>query len=1042
MNQIYKFLFLISVLSTFNLDTYSQCVNNVDHWEAAVLDNQTWKYIVPNTTIPNWYMPNFNDASWQSGQGGMGFGDNDDNTIITNPSTTVYMRRSFTIIDTSQILSAFFCMDYDDGFVAYLNGIEIARSNMNGTPPAYNALASGDHEAQLYQNLQPDYFAISAQALDTILKNGINVLCIETHNFTANSSDLTSRPFLILGMATNQINYYPTPAWYNPPAGSLYTNLPIIVINTNGQNIVDDLRIICDMGIIYNGLGNMNCITDPYNNYNGKIAIEFRGSTSQNFPKKPYGFSTIDGLGNNLNVSLLGMPAEHDWVLLNPYTDKTFMRDVLIHSFGRELNWYTSRTQFVELVINGQLRGVYVLMEKIKRDDNRVNISKLTPNMNAGDSLTGGYILKIDKMTGNSGGQWYSSQNVSLQSHYPKWNQITMQQETYIKNYINNFESVLWGGNYANPNTGYRSIANVYSFVDFFIINEISNNIDGYRLSTFLHKDRKSRCGRITMGPYWDFNLSYGNADYCNGYPVTGWQMYQGCGDGSSKWINRMLQDQWFRNMLNCRWNDLRQNILSTPNILARVDSFADYVRAASKRDSAIWQTIGNYIWPNGWIANTWQGEIDSMKQWIIGRMNWIDANMYPTNQACNAIAGVNVVIDEINFHSDVSADAGDWLELYNYGATAVDLSNAVILDGDQFINYCVVPNGTILAPGARLIVYADSAKFAMQHPIVTNKIGPLCFKLSNGGQKIVLKDKDNRLIFSMTYDDQWQCSTDGHGRTIQLTNPTANPNLESSWYAGCMGGSPGNPYTTCVENSIFSEINYNPSAAADAGDWIELHNKSTNAINLTGWQLKDGNNNAYVFPAGTSIAAGAYLVVYSNTTKFLTQHPNVNNKVGPTNFGFNNITDAVKLYDNTGKVRFSVCYKNSAPWPTLPNGGGTTLENAQYAGNQNASTTWFSGCPKGSPGFVYSPCWPANIEEQKQAEYISVYPNPSTDIINILTSLDISAIKILDNTGRVILQKDNSETTIDISKLAPGLYNIQCIAQNRYYLIKFVKTN
>ena len=165
----------------------------------------------------------------------------------------------------------------------------------------------------------------------------------------------------------------------------------------------------------------------------------------------------------------------------------------------------------------------------------------------------------------------------------------------------------------------------------------MSNNIDGYRLSTYIHKDRDSRCGRFTMGPYWDFNLSFGNGNYCNGYPYTGWQMYQGCGDGSSKWVDRMLQDQWFKNLLSCRYAELRQNVLSTASLHSRVDSYANYIRAAASRDSAVWQTIDTYVWPNGWIANTWQGEIDSLKLWISNRMNWIDANMYPSTQPCNS---------------------------------------------------------------------------------------------------------------------------------------------------------------------------------------------------------------------------------------------------------------------------------------------------------------------------------------------------------------------------------------------------------------------
>ncbi|MBK6329818.1 MAG: CotH kinase family protein [Bacteroidetes bacterium] len=1035
----WKIFLIITFLSSSKL-SQGQCdANFIHHWESCVLDNQSWKYRVPTAAIANWTSPLFNDASWTVGTGGIGFGDGDDNTSIPTNSVSVYMRRSFNIVDTSLIHSAYFCMDFDDGFIAYLNGIEIARSNM-AVNPAYNALATASHEAQLYQGYQPNYYLINAQALDTILKNGTNVLCIQTHNAAANSNDLTSRPFLQLSITNATYNYSPTPAWFTPPY-YLQTKLPIISINTLGQNIVDDPRIICDMGIINNGPGNLNCILDPFNDYNGKISIEFRGSTSQMFPKKPYGFSTVDALGNNVNVSLLGYPKEHDWVLLNPYTDKTFMRDVITHDLGRAMGNYTSRTQFVELVINGQLQGVYVLLEKIKVDKNRVDIEKITPTMNSGDSLTGGYIFKIDKTTGNAGNWWNTTQGVSIQTHDPNWLQITAAQNNYLTNYINNFENVLWGPNYNNPNTGYRKLANVYSFVDFFIINEISNNIDGYRLSTFVHKDRDSKCGRFTMGPYWDFNLSFGNGDYCNGYPYTGWQMYQGCGDGSSKWVDRMLQDQWFKNLLNCRWNELRQNILSTPNVLARIDTYANYVRQASVRDSAIWQTIGTYVWPNGWIANSWQGEIDSMKLWVSNRMNWIDANMFAANQACNSNAGISLVVDEINFHSDSTTDAGDWLELYNYGATTLNISNAVILDGDTYEKYCVIPNNTTLAPGARLVVYADSVAFATKFPAVTNKIGPLCFKLSNGGQKIVMRDKDNKLIFSVDYLDTWQCATDGNGRTLQLTAPAANLNLASSWYAGCMGGSPGVAYTPCVENLIYSEINYNSSVTADAGDWIELHNKNASPFPLAGWSIRDGSsNNVYYFQSGTSIPPTGYLVVYSDGVKFSTQHPGVTNKVGPLGFGFSSTGDVARVFDNTGKLRFSVCYGTANPWPTTPNAGGYTLENAQYTGNHNAATTWFAGCLKGSPGVPYTPCWPVATPDITKDDYITLYPNPAKTTLHIESSLTLGEIIIYDNIGRAVQKTLLTNKTIDIASLPNGVYHLQCKSAGNVYNVKFVK--
>ena len=157
------------------------------------------------------------------------------------------------------------------------------------------------------------------------------------------------------------------------------SNLPIVVINTHGQQIPDDYKIIADMGIIYNGEGVRNNLTDPFNNYNGKIGIEIRGSSSQMFPKKQYAVETKDANGNDLDVSLLGFPPEEDWILYAPYNDKSLIRDVLVYKLANDMGRYASRSKFCELVLNGEYMGIYVLFEKIKRDANRVNIKKMEP---------------------------------------------------------------------------------------------------------------------------------------------------------------------------------------------------------------------------------------------------------------------------------------------------------------------------------------------------------------------------------------------------------------------------------------------------------------------------------------------------------------------------------------------------------------------------------------------------------------------------------------------------------------------------------------
>ena len=227
------------------------------------------------------------------------------------------------------------------------------------------------------------------------------------------------------------------------------SKLPIIFINTNGQEIPDEDRIVVDMGIIYNGEGNLNYVDDPFNNYNGKVSIEIRGSTSQCYPKKSYSFETQDEDGNNSNVSLIDLPTENDWVLYAPYSDKSLMRNVITYDLSNEFGHYAPRTKFCELVLNNEYVGIYVLIEKIKRDENRVNISKLKENDTIGDDLTGGYIIKIDAFTGGGRG-WGSeySNSLNYQYHYPKYDKILPVQKEYIQDFIYQFETVMFGDNY------------------------------------------------------------------------------------------------------------------------------------------------------------------------------------------------------------------------------------------------------------------------------------------------------------------------------------------------------------------------------------------------------------------------------------------------------------------------------------------------------------------------------------------------------------------------------------------------------------------
>ena len=406
------------------------------------------------------------------------------------------------------------------------------------------------------------------------------------------------------------------------------SSLPIMIINTHGQEIRDEYRITADMGIIYNGPGQRNAMNDPWNNYNGIITIELRGSTSKNFPKKPFRIETVDSLGNNLNVSLLGMPRENDWVLHNPFSDKSLLRNILAYKLSNDIGRYASRTRLCELVLNNEYQGVYVLMEKIKRDRNRVNIAEIDSNDVAGDSLTGGYILKLDKTDGENVGGWQSANNIFYQYHYPKPNEIQPQQATYIQNYIQAFETMISSGNYQGS---YLDFIDLDSFVDHFILNEISKNIDGYRLSAFMYKDRESRDNRLIMGPIWDFNLAFGNANYYQGELTSEWNLdhliIEAQFDYSPPyWWGIIRNDEEFLQRLSQRWCALRSGKFHSDKLMAFIDTMANSLEEAQTRNFEKWPILGQYVWPNAFIGNTYQEEIDFIKDWLLDRIEWMDS--------------------------------------------------------------------------------------------------------------------------------------------------------------------------------------------------------------------------------------------------------------------------------------------------------------------------------------------------------------------------------------------------------------------------------
>ena len=371
-------------------------------------------------------------------------------------------------------------------------------------------------------------------------------------------------------------------------------------------------------------------MNDPCD-FSGRGGFRVRGrSSSFLWPKLQYALEIWDPYDNDKSVSILGFPPESDWILLGPYSDKSLMRTVLPFQWSNEIGRYAARTQFVEMFLNTDDRylsyrdylGVYVFMEKIKRDENRVDIEELAPAHNDGPEITGGYILRKD---------WAESPHfdtvtgMELEYREPKAEDITEPQKVYIKAYTDEFETVLYGDGFRSPVDGYVRYIDVDSFIDFHLMMEMPKNSDGYYHSTFMFKDRG---GRLELGPVWDYNLSMGNFGSGDLSSSWGWYYPIRSANGTHKWFIRLFEDLEFRLKTADRWFHLRETSFSTPKLLADIDRVALLLDEAQARNFVRWNVLGQQIDynPPGWTnRDTYQKEVDWLKTWLEDRLAWMD---------------------------------------------------------------------------------------------------------------------------------------------------------------------------------------------------------------------------------------------------------------------------------------------------------------------------------------------------------------------------------------------------------------------------------
>ena len=464
-------------------------------------------------------------------------------------------------------------------------------------------------------------------------------------------------------------------------------DLPIVFIDTKGecldQNVTE--KIPATMKVLD---GATNNVADSAKGTRYDIGIKVRGQSSAKFPKPGYSIEVRDEKGEGMDVSLFGLPPADDWVLHGPYVDKSMMRNALAHWLFRQAGHYSPRTRHFDLYINGVYRGVYVLIEKIKRGKYRVNVSKLKETDISGDDVTGGYIWAFDKTGTNTGGMgmedinkegFSTADGLNVIMHYPKKENLQTQQQAYLKKYLEDLENLFKNG---KNGSGYENYVDMTSALDYVLHEEVTNNSDSYWCSFFLHKPKDSKGGKVTLGPAWDFNLAMSNGGGMGSTSTDGWQienpqkqgqggmMMMGGGLKAPNWLIGMWKDSHYQSELKKRWAELRSGVWHTKTMDVYLDSMKAYLTKAADRNFKRWPNLGQGsgqgdpdpepmkfcnnqnqggqnqnpwgMWGGGGggitmggnNADTWDGEFEHLRKKMKERMQWMDRQLGFTEPA------------------------------------------------------------------------------------------------------------------------------------------------------------------------------------------------------------------------------------------------------------------------------------------------------------------------------------------------------------------------------------------------------------------------
>lgn len=377
-----------------------------------------------------------------------------------------------------------------------------------------------------------------------------------------------------------------------------FTGIPILYLTTSGPVISKDNYVTGSVVINANNEFEQEKLTIP-------LQIKGRGNSTWQWPKKPYRMKF------DSKAPMLGMPAAKNWVLLANYADKTLIRTSVAFSLGKDIGAdFTPQYRFVDLVMNGQYQGTYLLTSQVEVHENRVNIKELDPDDLSADKITGGYLLEVDFRLDED--FWFrTAHDLPITIKEPE--DIPQAQYDYIKNYMQQTEDAIFADNFADPVNGYAKYINVESFINWYIVEELCRNIDSQdQSSIYYYKDRN---GKLGMGPVWDFDISLGNA----AVPASGWY------PKDSKWFKRLFEDPAFAAKVKARWNEIKGTERTA--LERTIDKNAGYLQLSQQKNFELWPLLNTDTGPIP-SYGSYADEVNYLKTWLMQRFAWMDTEI------------------------------------------------------------------------------------------------------------------------------------------------------------------------------------------------------------------------------------------------------------------------------------------------------------------------------------------------------------------------------------------------------------------------------